>query len=101
MKIKIKTRSMLGAFVGLLLAPIGLIAATNDLSNLLSKGLFEEEANHNLSEAIRTYQQVVDRFDIDRKLAATAVFRLGECYRKQGGTNPAAAQNRRVLREIP
>ena len=75
-------------------------AANDDLSATLSKGLFEEEANHNLGAAIEAYQSVIDRFDTDRKLAATAVFRLGECYRKQGSTNQATAQYQRILREF-
>jgi ankyrin repeat protein len=75
-------------------------AATNDATAALQKGLFEEEANHNLGAAIQAYQSVVVQFDKDRKLAATAVFRLGECYRKQGNTNEANAQYQRVLREF-
>src|ERR1043165_6347549 len=76
------------------------LGATNDLSTALQKGLFEEEANHNLSAAIQAYQAVVNQLDEDRKLAATAVFRLGECYRKQGNTNQANLQYERVLREF-
>jgi ankyrin repeat protein len=75
-------------------------AATNDLSGVLQQGLFEEEANHDLSAAVRAYEAVVGQFDKDRKLAATAVFRLGECYRKQGHTNEANLQYQRVLREF-
>lgn len=75
-------------------------AATNDTTALLQKGLFEEEANHNLPAAIQAYQSVVNQFDQDRKLAATAVFRLGECYRRQGKTNEAGAHYQRVLREF-
>jgi hypothetical protein len=48
---------------------------------LLQKGLFEEEANHDLAAAMQAYQSVIERMDKDRKLAATAIFRLGECYR--------------------
>lgn len=77
------------------------LAATNDPAMALQKGLFEEEANHDLSAAIRAYQTVIKQFDQDRKLAATAVFRLGECYRKQGNTNDANAQYERVIREFP
>ena len=62
--------------------------------------MFEEEANQNLGAAIQAYQTVASQFDKDRKLAATAIFRLGECYRKQGNTNDAAAQYERVLREF-
>src|SRR5438445_1619210 len=76
------------------------IGATNDLSASLQRGLFEEEANHNLDAAIQAYQSVVTQYDNDRKLAATAIFRLGESYRKQAKTNEAAAQYQRVLREF-
>ncbi len=75
-------------------------AATNGLTEALQKGLFEEEANHNLNAAITAYQSLVGQFDKDRKLAATAVFRLGECYRKLGRTNAALAQYQRVVTEF-
>ena len=75
-------------------------AATNDLSTSLQKGLFEEEANHNLGAAIQAYQAVVTQLDDARNLVATAVFRLGECYRKQGKTNDAIAQFERILRDF-
>ena len=76
-------------------------SATNDLNAALQKGLFEEEANHNYAAAIETYQSVINRFDEDRKLVATAIFRVGEIYRKQGKTNEANAQYERVAREFP
>src|ERR1039458_6259265 len=75
-------------------------AATNDLTTAIQRGLFEEEANQNLGAAIQAYQAVASQFDKDRKLAATAIFRLGECYRKQGNTNDAATQYQRILREF-
>ena len=75
-------------------------AATNDLTTAIQRGLFEEEANQNLGAAIQAYQTVASQFDKDRKLAATAIFRLGECYRKQGNTNDAATQYERILREF-
>src|ERR1035441_628010 len=75
-------------------------AATNDVTTALQRGLFEEEANQNLGAAIQAYQTVANQFDKDRKLAATAIFRLGECYRKQGNTNDAATQYERILREF-
>ncbi|HXS67249.1 MAG TPA: tetratricopeptide repeat protein, partial [Candidatus Polarisedimenticolia bacterium] len=76
-------------------------AATNDLTGLLQKGLFEEEANRDLDAAISNYQMLAGQFDKDRQTAATAIFRLGECYRKLGKTNEAAAQYQRILREFP
>src|ERR1035437_1593169 len=74
--------------------------ATNDLTTAIQRGLFEEEANQNLGAAIQAYQTGAGQFDKDRKLAATAIFRLGECYRKQGNTNDAATQYQRILRDF-
>ncbi len=75
-------------------------AGTNEVGVLLQKGCFEEEANRNLDAAIQAYQAVIDRTDKDRQFVATAIFRLGECYRKQGKTNEAVCQYQRILREF-
>ena len=91
-----KTKSYLAVFI-LLGAICAQAAATNDLAATLRNGLFEEQVNHNLDAAIATYQTLVTQFDKDRQLTATAVFRLGECYRTLGKTNEAAAQYERCL----
>src|SRR6185295_19423828 len=93
-----KTKNLIA---GILVATVTVArAATNDLTSALQKGLFEEEANHNLEAAAQAYQNVSAQFDKDRKLAATAIFRLGEVYRKQGKTNEAVGQYERVVREF-
>ena len=84
----------------LLLAASSVWAETNDLTLLLQRGLFEEQANRNLPAAISNYQVLAAKFDHDRQLAATAVFRLGECYRLEGKTNEAVAQYQRILRDF-
>ena len=76
-------------------------AATNEVSTLLQKGLFEEEANQNLDAAIQAYQGVIAQTEKNRQYAATAIFRLGECYRKEGKTNEANVQYQRILSEFP
>lgn len=91
---------LLCAFFAVNFFLVNCAAATNDLASALQKGLFEEEANHNFPAAIEAYQGVINRFDEDRKLAATAIFRVGEIYRKQGKTNEANAQYERVVREF-
>ena len=83
-----------------LLAATLLPAQTNSLTALLQQGLFEEQATRNLDAAIADYQSLALQFDKDRQLAATAIFRLGECYRAQGKTNEAAAQYQRILRDF-
>ena len=75
-------------------------AQTNNLTALLQQGLFEEQANRNLDAAIADYQSLARQFDKDRQLAATAVFRLGECYRMQGKTNEAALEYKRIVNEF-
>lgn len=93
-----KQRLCLGIF---LLAATLAGAQTNSATALLQQGLLEEQANRNLDAAIADYQALVAQFDRDRQLAATATFRLGECYRMQGRTNEAAAQYQRILKDFP
>jgi len=88
-------------FTVLLIASSPLASADDGLSEALQKGLLEEEANHNLDAAIQAYQSAVNQFGEQRKIAATAVFRLGECYRKLGKTNEAAAHYERLRRDFP
>src|SRR5207248_439035 len=97
--LSMKTKSIV-LFVVLLIASARLASAADNLNETLQKGLLEEEANHNLDAAIQAYQSVVNQFDDQRKITATAVFRLGECYRKQGKTNEAVAQYTRVGRDF-
>ncbi len=85
-------------FVG---AAIAIGAPEDDLITNLQRGLFEEEANHNYDAAIKAYQAVVNQLDKNRKLAVTAIFRLGECYRKEGRTNEATACYERILHQFP
>jgi ankyrin repeat protein len=93
-------------FGGLILVILILAAAnlaraqTNDLASLLQQGLLEEQANRNLDAAIADYSALAAQFDKNRQLAATAIFRLGECYRMQNKTNEAAAQYQRILKDF-
>jgi ankyrin repeat protein len=76
------------------------VSAADVFTEKLQRGLFEEEANHNLDAAIKEYQSITAQSDEQRKIVATALFRLGECYRKLGKTNEANAQYRRILRDF-
>ncbi len=93
-----KTKLCLWIF---LLAAICLPAQTNNLTALLQQGLFEEQANRNLDAAISNYQSLATEFDQDRQIGATAIFRLGECYRMQGNTNEAAQEYERIINQFP
>jgi tetratricopeptide (TPR) repeat protein len=83
----------------LILAP-ALCPAQDRTAEALRKGIVEEETNRNLDAAIQSYQSVLAQYDEDRKSAATALFRIAECYRKQGKSTEAIAAYSRVVREF-
>ncbi|MBL9128632.1 MAG: ankyrin repeat domain-containing protein, partial [Verrucomicrobiales bacterium] len=69
--------------------------------DIFKRALFAEEGRRDFEAAIRDYERVVRGMDDQRRLAATALFRLGECYRKQRRTNDAVARFTRVIQEFP
>lgn len=87
-------------FLSLLAASIIRGFAADPMSEALQKGLLAEEASQNPQAAIQAYQSVLKQYEEQRRIAATAAFRLGETYRKLGKTNEAFAQFERVLREF-
>lgn len=77
------------------------LSAAESVEDIFKRALFAEEGHRDFEAAVRDYQQVVRSMDEQRRLAATAVFRLGECYRKMNRTNDAIAQYQRVVAEFP
>lgn len=77
------------------------LRAAESLEQSFQSALLAEEARRDIDAAIRGYEAVIAQVDDQRSLAATAVFRLGECYRKGGRTNDAVAQYQRLLRDFP
>ena len=86
--------------LAILMSAPGWCAAQDRMAETLRKGILEEETNGNLNAAIQSYQSVVTQYDEDRKSAATALFRLAECYRKQGKSKEAIAAYSRVVRDF-
>ncbi|HEY3761533.1 MAG TPA: ankyrin repeat domain-containing protein [Verrucomicrobiae bacterium] len=74
--------------------------AQTNLTALLQQGLFDEQAARNLPAAIADYQALATQFDKDRQTVATAIFRLGECYRMEDKTNEAAQEYQRIIRDF-
>lgn len=71
------------------------------LEETFNQALIAEEGRRDYEAARSGYEEVVRLLDSQRRLAATAVFRLGEVYRKLNRTNDAVAQFERVLRQFP
>jgi tetratricopeptide (TPR) repeat protein len=87
--------------LAILMLPASLAAAQDKMAEQLRKGIDEEEANQNLDKAIQVYQSILAQFDEERKTAATTLFHLAGCYRKQGKTDQAIAAYKRVIQEFP
>jgi len=66
----------------------------------LPAGILEEDLNLDLNAAIQSYQSLINQFDVQRPMAANAVFRMAECYRRLGRMDEARSQYARVLREF-
>jgi tetratricopeptide (TPR) repeat protein len=75
--------------------------AQETLSDALRKAVIEEDVNHNLDAAIKQYRAIVEQFRDDRNAAATAQFRLIDCYRKLGKTAEADAAYNELVRQFP
>jgi tetratricopeptide (TPR) repeat protein len=86
--------------ITMLLGAAALAGAQDRLADQLRKGIVQEEANQNVEKAIQAYQAIVAEFDEGRKTAATALFRLAECYRKAGKREQAVAAYQRVVRDF-
>lgn len=70
-------------------------------SELLEKGIYNEETKGDLDSAIAIYQQLVAESDINRSLAAEAEFRLGQCLFKKNRTAEATAAFEKLIHEFP
>jgi Tol biopolymer transport system component len=74
-------------------------AAFGETGNeLFQKALVKERSEGNLKEAIKLYQQVVDKYGKDRTLAAKALVAIGESQEKLGETE-ARKTYERIVRE--
>ena len=84
-----------------LMLSTGLAGAQDKMAEQLRQGIVEEEANQNLDKAIQMYQAILAQYDQGRPTAATALFHLAECYRKQGKKDQAIAAYKRLVQEFP
>jgi Tol biopolymer transport system component len=89
--------SKIGFFLFLMAAAV-LLGAENGY-NLFQKGLAKERVEMDLKSAVRIYEQVVRENLKDHKLAAQALFRIGECKRALGDAEARKAYER-IVREF-
>ena len=71
-----------------------------ELEKKFQTGLYAEEAKQDLEAAQKAYQEIMAEFDQDRQTAASALFRLGEVYRKKNQPEEAKRCFRRIAVEF-
>jgi tetratricopeptide (TPR) repeat protein len=76
------------------------IQAADPLTEAFQRGLLAEESQRDLKAAVTAYDEVVRLADAQREIVATALFRRAEVRRRQGQTNEAEADYRRLLRHF-
>lgn len=89
-----------GTVFTLLMVFVATGSAQERMADTLRKGVVEEDSKQNLNAAIQDYQAVLAQFNDARQTAATALFRMAECYRKGGKAPEAIAAYQRVVREF-
>ncbi len=78
------------------LVAAAILCAAQSGQSLFQKALSMERAQGDLAGAIRLYERVVKEFAKDRKLAAEALFRIGECHQALGDAEARKAFERLV-----
>jgi len=67
-------------------------------NDLFQKALILERSEGKLSEAIKVYQRIVEKYSSDRKLAAKALMQMAQCHEKLGRADARKAYER-LLRQ--
>jgi len=84
----------------LLLACAAAGFAQEHMADTLRSGIAAEDSKQDTRAAIQQYNAVLKEYVQARETAATALFRMAECYRKQGNRGEAIAAYRRVVNEF-
>jgi hypothetical protein len=74
--------------------------AQEHMADTLRSGIVAEDSRQDTSAAIQQYAAVLKQYAEARETAANALFRMAECYRKQGERGRAIAAYQRVVNEF-
>jgi len=90
-------KSIAAVFSGLLLAAVPVTAQT--AAELLQKGIYAQETEGNLDNAILIYRQIVNSAPAQRDIAAQAQYRLAEALLQKGDLATASKEFERLARD--
>jgi tetratricopeptide (TPR) repeat protein len=74
--------------------------AQEHMADTLRSGIVAEDSKQDTRAAIQQYNAVLKQYAEARQTAATALFRMAECYRKQGDRGRAIEAYKRVMDEF-
>ncbi len=86
-----------GLMVAIAIQPLPAPATTASPSELLEKGIYNEETKGDLDSAIKIYEELVAAVKTSQSLAAQAQFRLAQCYLKKNKTTEANAAFEKLI----
>jgi len=74
--------------------------AQEHMVDALRAGIVAEDSKQDTRAAIQQYNAVLKEYAAARETAATALFRMAECYRKMGIRQGAIAAYQRVVQDF-
>lgn len=80
---------------------VGRVNGADAVRSALERGVFAEESDGDLEAASKAYLEAVRVQAETREMGATALYRLGEVYRKLGRLSDARQAFERLAREFP
>jgi hypothetical protein len=106
MKTTTALRTVFGIFVVVVAATAAIYAQTpptapESPSELLEKGIYNQDTKGDFDSAITIYQRVVAEASSNQSLAAQAQFRLGQCYLKKNRPADATAAFEKLIHDFP
>src|SRR5262245_58019153 len=90
-----KSTSRVVMMVALLVLINAALIAQNG-NDLFQQALTKERTEGKYAEAIKIYQTIVQKYGSDHKLAANALFQMGQAYEKLGSTEARKAYEKLV-----
>lgn len=101
-KLHVLTASLATATLALVIGMMAPATASADTpAETLEKGIYSEETEGNLNQAIEHYRQVLSDAQKTKELAAQAQYRLGRCLHKLGKTDEAEQAFEELLKGYP
>lgn len=76
-------------------------ADAESYSQLIEKGVYQEEVSGDLQAAIKTYEKIIETSKADQKIIAEAMYRMAHCYTRTGEMKKAKQLLNTLIAKYP